>query len=131
MDLYRRIARIRTDADADDMTDELIDRFGDPPRPVNNLISIALMRGQAAACGITDISQKGGSVIFTLTGCDLEAISALAGGMGGRLLFSPGDKPTLTLRLRKGDDPLRQADQTVRAYAKLLEKKAAAEHPAP
>ncbi len=128
MDLYRRIARIRTDADADDMTDELIDRFGDPPRPVNNLISIALMRGQAAACGITDISQKGGSVVLTLAQCDLEVISALAGSMAGRLLFSPGDKPALTLRLRKGDDPLRQADQTVRAYARLLaEKQAAAE----
>ena len=127
MDLYRRIARIRTDADADDMTDELIDRFGDPPRPVNNLISVALLRGRAAACGITDISQKGSSILFTLSACDLEIISALAGSLEGRLLFSPGDKPLLTLRLRKGEDPLRQADRVVRAWGSLLEKKAAGE----
>ena len=46
------------------------------------------------------------------------------------LVYRRGEKEH-RLRLRKGDDPLRQADQTVRAYAKLLEKKAAAEHPAP
>ena len=120
MDLYRRIARIRTPEDADDMTDELIDRFGDPPRPVNNLISIALLRGQASSCGIVDISQKNGGVILTLTEVDLEIISALAGNLSGRLLFSPGDKPTLTIRLKKGEDPLRLADQVVSQYAAAL-----------
>ena len=45
MDLYRRIALIRTEDDADDLTDELIDRFGDPPASVNALIHVALMRG--------------------------------------------------------------------------------------
>ncbi len=123
MDLYRRIARIRTSEDADDMTDELIDRFGDPPRPVNNLIAIALLRGQASACGITDISQKNGGVILTLTQVDLEIISTLAGSLAGRLLFSPGDKPTLTIRLKKGEDPLRLADQIVNQYAAMLGEK--------
>ena len=125
MDLYRRIARIRTEEDADDMTDELIDRFGDPPRPVNNLISVALLRGQAAACGVTDISQKGGSLILTLSRCSLEVISALAGSFAGRLLFSPGDRPTVTVKLRRGEDPLRLADQVVRSYAGLLAAEAA------
>ena len=120
MDLYRRIARIRTQEDADDMTDELIDRFGDPPRPVNNLIAIAQLRGQAAACGVSDIAQKGDRITFTLARFDLQAVSALAGGFSGRLLFSPGDRATLTLRLRKGEDPLRQAAAVVERYAALL-----------
>ena len=46
MDLYRRIAAIRSEADADDVMDELIDRYGDPPRTVNNLISVALLRAE-------------------------------------------------------------------------------------
>ena len=120
MDLYRRIAHIRTQADADDMTDELIDRFGDPPRPVNNLIAIAQLRGEAAPCGITDITQKGDRITFTLARFDLQAVSALAGGFSGRVLFSPGDKASLTLKLRKGDDPLRQAGTLVRQYSGLL-----------
>ena len=120
MDLYRRIARIRTQEDADDMTDELIDRFGDPPRPVNNLIAIAQLRGQAAACGISDIAQKGDRITFTLARFDLQAVSALAGSFSGRLLFSPGDRAALTLRLRKGEDPLRQASAVVERYAALF-----------
>lgn len=120
MDLYRRIARIRTGEDADDMTDELIDRFGDPPRQVNNLISVALLRGQAAACSITEITQKGGALIFTLDQFGLEPIAALVGQYPGRMLFSPGDKPALTLKLKKGEDPLRASAQAVERYAALL-----------
>ncbi len=121
MDLYRRIARVRTAEDADDVTDELIDRFGDPPRQVNSLIAVALLRGQAAACAITDISQKGGALIFTLERFDLGPIADLAGQYPGRMLFSPSDKPTLTLKLRRTDDPLRVAAQAVERYAALLE----------
>ncbi len=120
MDLYRRIARIRAPEDADDMTDELIDRFGDPPRPVNNLISVALLRGQAAACSITEITQKSGALSFALEKFDLQAVAALAGQYPGRMLFSPGDKPALTLKLKKGEDPLRMAAQAVEKYAALL-----------
>ena len=116
MDLYRRIARIRSEEDADDMTDELIDRFGDPPRPVNNLIAIALLRSKAAACGVADITQKGMSILFTLSEFDLRAVSELAAAFGGRLLFSPGDKAVLTLKLRKGEDPLRQSELLIRKY---------------
>ena len=121
MDLYRRIARIRTNEDADDMTDELIDRFGDPPRQVNHLISIALLRGQAAACSISDITQKSTALTFTLAEFDLRLISSLAGLYAGRLLFSPGDKPTLTLHLRKGENSLRAASTLVENYQKLLQ----------
>ena len=120
MDLYRRIARIRTSEDGDDMTDELIDRYGDPPRQVNNLISVALLRGRAAACSITEITQKGGGLAFALDRFQLEAVAALAGQYPGRMLFSPGDKPVLTLKLKKGEDPLRSAAQVVERYAALL-----------
>ena len=120
MDLYRRIARIRTPDDADDMTDELIDRYGDPPRQVNNLIAVALLRGQAAVCSITEITQKGGALVFALDKFTLEPIAALAGQYPGRMLFSPGDKPVLTLKLKKGEDPLRLAAQAVERYAALL-----------
>ena len=121
MDLYRRIARIRTSEDADDMTDELIDRFGDPPRPVNNLITVALLRGQAAACAIIEITQKAESLCFVLDKVELEAVSALAQQYPGRMMFSPSDKPALTLKLKKGEDPLRMASQAVERYAQAVQ----------
>ena len=92
----RPIARIRSEADADDLVDELIDRYGDPPRTVNNLISVALLRAAAAACGISEIAQKGERLLFVLSQVDFQKVSALCGGQAyrGRLLFSAGEKPT-------------------------------------
>ena len=119
MDLYRRIARVRTEEEADDLVDELLDRYGQPPRPVNNLISVALLRGAASSCGITDISQKNGCLLFTVPQFDLQQVSALCAGTKykGRLLFSAGEKPYLSLRLKPQEDPLRAAQGLVEAYA--------------
>ena len=124
MDLYRRIAAIRGEEEADDLVDELIDRYGEPPRPVNNLISVALMRARAAQAGITDIDQKNGSLLLTLSAFDLRQVSALCAGerYKGRLLFSAGEKPYLSLKLKKGEDVLRAARQLVEDYASEVEK---------
>ena len=101
MDLYRRIAAIRSEEDADDLVDELIDRYGEPPRTVNNLISVALLRAAAAQAEITDISQKNGQLVEKYK---------------NRLLLTPGDVPRFTFRLRKGEDPLRLAQALVADY---------------
>ena len=119
MDLYRRLAAVRSEEDADDLIDELIDRYGDPPRPVNNLISVALMRADAARCGIAEISQKGMSLNFYLEHFDLQRVSALCGQYQGRLLFSAGEKPYLALRLKKGEDVLRLGRKLVEDYAAI------------
>ena len=122
MDLYRRIARIRTEEDADDLVDELVDRYGDPPRAVNNLISIALLRAQAAQCGFEDISQKGLVLTFTMKDFDLKRIAALSGAarFKGRILFSPGEKSALSLRLKPGEDVLAMGRKLVEAYQQLM-----------
>ena len=46
MDLYRRIALVRSEAEADDLMDEVIDRFGDPPPSVYTLVQVALLRSR-------------------------------------------------------------------------------------
>lgn len=121
MDLYRRIAAIRSEADADDLTDELIDRYGDPPRTVNNLIAVALMRAAAAQCGIVEISQKGDQLRFALDRFDFQQVSVLCGERKyqGRLVVLPGDQPAIALRLKKGEDALKWARRLVEDYAAL------------
>ena len=120
MDLYRRIAAIRSEADADDVMDELIDRYGDPPRTVNNLISVALLRADAARNGISPIDQKGANLNFYLDQFDLQRVSALCGleKYRSRLLFSAGERPYLALRLKKGEDALKFGRRLVEDYAK-------------
>lgn len=120
MDLYRRIAAIRSEADADDVMDELIDRYGDPPRTVNNLISVALLRADAARNGISQIDQKGANLNFYLDQFDLQRVSALCGleKYRSRLLFSAGERPYLALRLKKGEDALKFGRRLVEDYAR-------------
>ncbi|MEG0876467.1 MAG: transcription-repair coupling factor [Oscillospiraceae bacterium] len=121
MDLYRRIAAIRTEAEADDLTDEIIDRFGDPPPGVNALIHVALLRGEAEEAKISEISQKSGSLRFVLVNFDMEKVSALYGqdDYKLRLKVEPGVKPTISLRLRSSKRVIEQARQFVRDYKAL------------
>lgn len=102
MDIYRRIAMIRTEEEADDLTDELIDRFGDPPPGVNALIHVALLRGEAGRAGITDIAQKQGRLRFTVKDFDMEKVSALYAmpDYKGSLRVEAGSAPCLSIKLR-------------------------------
>ncbi len=118
MDLYRRIARIREERDATDMIDELVDRYGDVPAQVENLVNVALLRSAAANCGVTDIAQKGSNINFGLREFDLKRVSRLCTvpELKGRVLVSPGDRPNVALRLKPGDQPLKWARRLVEIY---------------
>jgi len=121
MDLYRRIAMIQNEADADDMTDELVDRFGDPPRSVNNLIYVALLRGKAAEAGITEISQKSGRIMFKLLNFDMSVISTLYAMQeySGKLKVEAGSNPCVSLKAVSGGDVIRQCEKFVQNYQEV------------
>ena len=119
MDLYRRMAAIRSQSDADDLLDEIVDRYGDPPKGVLNLIDVALLRARAAAAGITEISQKDTSVMIFMAVLDFAAVSACcaAPDFKGRIFFAAGKQPQLTVKLAKGEDALKIAQKLVGNYA--------------
>ena len=123
MDIYRRIALIRTEAEADDITDELCDRFGDPPPSVNTLIQVALLRGEASAQGVSDIAQKGGFVRFAFASFDFARISALYAKpeWKGRVKVEAGGKPAVALRLVSRRRILEEARAFIRDYAETGE----------
>ena len=119
MDLYRRMAAIRTQEDADDLLDEIVDRYGEPPKGVLNLIDIALLRAKAQEVGITDIRQKSGDVLFTLCNLNFEAVGALCADetYKTRVTFLANTKePTLRLKLSAGVDSLKQSKVFVDRY---------------
>ena len=115
MDLYRRIAAIRNTADADDVLDELTDRYGEPPRSVLTLLDVALLRAAAAEVGVADITQKGDRVLLRLGELDVPALAAVCGlqKYRGRLSLLAGDDPALSLKLRRGEDVLESALELV------------------
>ena len=119
MDLYRRMAAIRGQEDADDLLDEIVDRYGEPPKGVLNLIDIALLRSQARLCGIKDIRQKAGDVLFTLANLNFEAVGQLCTDPDykNRVVFLPNAKePTLRLKLAPNVDSLKQSKVFVERY---------------
>ena len=99
--MYQRIAGVRTEDDAMDVIDELIDRFGEPPESVRGLIEIALIRARAAALGITEISQRGNMLLLFTTTLDPRHVAALGRYMRGRVMVSAAkDRPYLSVRLQ-------------------------------
>ena len=62
LDIYKRIAGIENQAECDDMKEELLDRFGEIPVPVHNLLRIALIRSQAHRLYITELKGKNGEI---------------------------------------------------------------------
>ena len=115
MDLYRRIAAIRTNDDASDLMDEMIDRYGEPPKPVLALLDVALLRAAAAKAGVSDITQKKDALRFTLAVFRPEALVQVCGltKCKFRLTLSAGETPMLTLKLKPGADVLETALELV------------------
>ena len=64
IDMYKKISIIETEDERAEMIDELIDRYGEPPRSVMNLLEIALLKAQATELGIENISAKEGIIKF-------------------------------------------------------------------
>ena len=115
MDLYRRIAAIRTDDDASDLLDEMLDRYGEAPRSVLALLDVALLRSAAAKAGISDISQKKDVLKFTLGVFCPEALVSVCNlaKYKYRLTLAAGETPALSLKLKPGADVLETATELV------------------
>ncbi|MBQ9648133.1 MAG: transcription-repair coupling factor, partial [Oscillospiraceae bacterium] len=113
MDVYRRIAALRTQDESRDLLDELLDRYGDPPKPVLALMDVALLRTAAAEVGVRDVTQRGGTVTFTFgESFPVEAVMRLCASPKNRRrlsLSAAGTEPKLALKLASGEDVLDSA----------------------
>ena len=107
IDIYKRIAAIRSQEDAADVIDELIDRFGEPPTAVMGLIKVATLRNMASALGITEIRQNDSALLFFPKELDLERISMATQKLQGRLTVDlMSSRPHLTAALKTGERPI-------------------------
>jgi len=102
IEMYKKIASIHDEQDVMDIVDELMDRFGDPPQPVSNLISIAYLKVLARNAGFSSITEKNGNIIFQLMDgkqLNFEVISRIASKYKRQLLFNAGSTPYLMYRI--------------------------------
>ncbi|WP_253289160.1 transcription-repair coupling factor [Lachnoclostridium sp. MSJ-17] len=104
LDVYRRIADIRTPADAGDVRDELRDRFGEIPKSVLGLIEIALIRNRANALGVYEIRQNEGNLLLYVREIKSPAVADLLISLNGKASLNAGQKPFLSVKCPKGED---------------------------
>ncbi len=64
LEMYKRLAEVRSPEQVDALRGELVDRYGAPPPPVDNLLAVALLRVRAKMARLTDINVQGSYVRF-------------------------------------------------------------------
>ena len=106
IEAYKRIAAIETTADADDVIDELIDRYGSPPKSVQGLVDVSLVRVTAARVGIAEIVQRGDQLILYSDVIGPKQLAALMDRYPHRVLYNALGRPYFSLRVQHGEDPL-------------------------
>ena len=81
-----------------DVTYELLDRYGDLPRQVEDLISVSLLKNVAASLGITEISEKNDRLLLYVEGLTESATKLITSSIKKRVLFSAGTRPYLAIK---------------------------------
>ena len=106
LDVYRRIADIRSAEDAKDVKDELRDRFGEPPKSVLGLIDIALIRNKANSMGIYEIRQSKTEIQLYVREIKSPAVADLLISLNGKAKLNAGLKPFVSFECESGQSPV-------------------------
>lgn len=110
IDIYKKIAAIRTNEDKLDVTDELLDRFGDPPDAVLSLLEVALLRNTLASYGFEEIEEKPQGLLLYPHTLNMETAGKIvsAPDLKGQVLVNASNRPYLIIKPRPGKrlDPI-------------------------
>ena len=120
IEAYKRIAAIQTAEDAADVLDELIDRYGDPPPSVSDLVNVSLVRVQASAVGVTEVTQKKDTLTLQLESLELPMIRGLLVAFNGRVTAGAGNRPYLSVTLQPDEKPLELLQSILKAMAEIF-----------
>ena len=123
LDLYKRIAGIENTQEKEEMQEELTDRFGDLPKAVENLLTLAEYKAKAHKHYITEITQKGDEIRFVLferADLDPVKIPQFVSLYQGKVKFYADKRmPYFIYRLKMNS---KQKENAMDAVADVLEK---------
>lgn len=101
LDIYKRIAGIENEEEYDDMLEELMDRFGEPPKSVQNLLAVANIKAYAHQLYLIELAQKGDEirfVFFERADIDPSKIEGLIKEYRGRMSFKIEANPAFIFK---------------------------------
>lgn len=125
IEIYQRIAAIRNEEHISSLLDELIDRFGEPTKPVLRLLDVARIKNYARNLGIKSIVDKEKMVELTLTeqhSIEPERVVALKEKLGPLLMLLPSQR-MMRIRLKsqkRQDELLKLLLETLRDLSKEI-----------
>ena len=100
IEIYQNIALCKNEQNIQDVIDEIIDRYGNMPKELENLIAIARIKYLAKEQKISKVASRKNAVVFTYeTNGDNIDIQNLVKKYGNRIKFSAGIKPMVTLQI--------------------------------
>ena len=121
IEIYQNIALCKNEEDIQNSIDEIIDRFGNMPSELENLLDIARIKYLAKAQYISKIASKKTAVVFTFEQSKFNVdITKLINVYKNKLKFSPGVKPMITLEI--GTTNERQILNDVTEFLRQLNK---------
>jgi len=118
MEMYKKISLITSADDASDVLDEFVDRYGEPPKPVQRLLWIAAARAMASRAKIAKIESKNGSLYFRAEKPDLAVWSVLFAERALLRFSTAAAGGAVTYRLSKGEDASKLAFDIMSEYEK-------------
>ena len=101
IEVYQDIANCRTEEDIQNVIDEIIDRYGDMPKEVNNLIEIARIKNLCRKANVIKLQQKQIGIVIYFKELKEDNIKKIINTYGQKVRFSPGEKPYITLKIDK------------------------------
>ena len=122
VDVHRRIAGARDVGELEELRAELADRFGDPPEPLENLITLQQARIKLGEAGARAVSFRQGRLAVTPIELDSVRAKRIRAEIPGALYESGKSQ----LSVRVPDDPAKRFPAVVRAADVLLEVQRAA-----
>ncbi len=126
IEAYKRIAAIESAQDAQDVLDELSDRYGKPGLAVKGLVDISLLRVMAAELGIYEVNQQKDTLLFYSDKLDYQTLRPLLAEFAKRVMVNASAKPYIAVKLKPGERPLDVLDGVVTSLAGAVRE--AAEH---
>ena len=94
--MYRQIASIENEEEYSKIVEELLDRFGDPPESVENLLDIALIKRWASDLGFSRIKETKEAIELRYEKFEqfsVEQLKAISEGYSGPLTFDFQKEP--------------------------------------
>ena len=105
IEIYQDIALCKNEKDIEDITDEIIDRFGTMPQEVENLLEIARIKILAKNAGVTKVIQKENAIVVLLDKDNIKfEPQKLVKKYKNNIRFSPGVEPYITLNTKEKDE---------------------------